>query len=688
MNNAANHILIVDAYEHNLQHINVEIPKGKLVVFAGVSGSGKSSLVFDTLAVECHRQWQSNYPLYVQNKMPHYERPKMQSIQGLTPAIVMKQKGVDANSRSTVGSLTDISPLIRLLFSRAGEPSVGGSMAYSPNHLAGMCPHCTGLGKRLAVNEQKLFDTEKSLHEGGIVFSQFSNGWQAYLYQNNPLLDAHKKLRDFNNKEWEILKNGTSSTLKIEIHSNNTGRVDRVDYEGVLPRFYRLYLHRDISKLKQSLQDEIAQLVHHNDCEYCHGTGLNPNALASKINELNIIDLQHLTAEELLIQLQQIRNPVGISIARQIIDRLQRMIDIGIAYLSMNRHTDTLSGGELQRLKIVRNLGNSLSNITYIFDEPTAGLHPADAEKIGNILKQLRDKHNSVLVVEHNPAIIKIADHIIEMGPQAGSHGGQIVFTGTVSELIQQNTPTAQTLQQGIALNQKPLPWNDCFTLQHLTLNNLKNIDVSIPKGVLTAITGVAGSGKSSLMQAFITLFPDTLFIDQKPIGTSIRSTPATYTGVMDIIRKLFGKANHVETSWFSFNGKGACPICKGTGRISYEMAFADPITLPCEECHGHRYSAEALNYRYQGKNIEEVLNLTIEQAYDFFDDKKIRQILQTLIDVGLEYISLGQATSTLSGGETQRLKLASELHKNNHTYVLDEPSTGLHHSDGKKLLS
>ncbi len=682
-------IQILGASENNLKHINVTIPKGKLVVFAGVSGSGKSSLAFDTVAVESSREWQQSYPLFLRNKMPHYDRPKVDEIRNLTPAIVVDQHAVGATSRSTVGTAVDVAPLMRLLFSRVGEPSAGGSMAYSFNHPAGMCPDCTGIGERLELIEESMFDPDKSLVEGAILFSQFSSGWQTHLYQNNPLLDAHKKLRDFTPEEWDILKHGSPEPVKVGIKSNNTGRVDMVEYEGVYPRFERVYMKRDITKLKKGLQEEIMSHVRHGFCRTCGGSGLNPRALASRINGKNIVECMDMTAADLLVFMRTVESPRGISLARQIADYLERMIDVGIGYLSLSRKTDTLSGGEAQRIKMVRNLGGYLNNITYIFDEPTAGLHPADAERIGRMLCELRDKRNNVLVVEHSRQMLKLADHIIEMGPGAGSRGGQVVFSGTLDELQSAETLTAQALRHKIDVNRHPLPWEEGYAISDAHCHNLKHVNVTIPKGILTAVTGVAGSGKSSLMRyAFPEAYPDAVVIDQKPIGTSIRSTPATYTGVMDEIRKVFAKANDVTADWFSFNSKGGCPICKGTGQITYDMAFAEPVVVPCEECQGRRYNPTALSYCYKGMNIENVMDLTIAQAMDFFEDTKIHRLLQSMVDVGLDYLTLGQPTSTLSGGEVQRVKLASELHKQGQVYVLDEPSTGLHASDIEKLLA
>lgn len=682
-------IEIFGAAENNLKHINVTIPKEKLVIFAGVSGSGKSSLAFDTIAAESNRQWQASYPMFLRQRLPRYEKPKADAMYNLTPAIVVDQKALGANVRSTVGTAVDVAPLIRLLFSRVGQPSAGGSMAYSLNHPHGMCPECTGLGEKVMLDESKLFDMDKSINEGAIRFSQFSGGsWQEFYYKFNPLYSADKKLRDFTKQEWKALRIGPDEPLVMDFIRNNTGQVSKLPYEGVVTRFNRLYLNRDISKLRKSVREEAMQFIKKGLCSACGGSGLNPKALASKINGYTIRDYNDMQISDLIPVLEAIDHPLGKSIAGQILVCLHHMMDVGLGYLSLSRRTDTMSGGESQRLKMVRHLGSSLSNITYIFDEPTAGLHPADVQKIGKLLLALRDNHNTVLVVEHSRQMIELADHVVEMGPLAGAQGGQVIFQGTVEQLKQTDTLTAACMREKIALNTHPLPWTQSFVLEHVSRNNLKDVSVEIPEGILTAVTGVAGSGKSSLIrQEFVERYPDCIVIDQKPIGTSARSTPATYTGVMDDIRKLFAKENGVSVQWFSFNSKGACPVCKGKGEILPDVAFADPVAILCEECMGKRYNPTALSYPYQGKNIEEVMSLTIHQALEFFPQPKIHERLQCMLDVGLGYMTLGQPTSTLSGGEVQRLKLASELHKQGNVYVLDEPTTGLHNRDVARLL-
>ena len=683
------YIEIVGASENNLKQVSVRIPKEKLVVLAGVSGSGKSSLAFDTIAAESSRQWQASYPAYLRNRMPRYERPEVDSIQNLTPVVIVDQKPIGGNARSTVGTATDIAPLIRLLFSRVGVPSAGGATTYSFNHPLGMCPDCSGLGEQMQLDEDAFFDMDKSIREGAIRFSLFFDGsWQGWLYRECPLLDADKKLKNFSEEEQNILRYGPVQPLKMPFTSNQTGSVSMLEYEGVIPRFKRLYLNRDVSRLNRKVQDELNRFLTKGACPTCKGTGLNPKALASKINGYNIADFYDMQVSELLPILGEIHNPVGSSIAHQIENSLNSMIEVGLGYLSLSRRTDTLSGGEAQRLKMVRHFGSSLSNLTYIFDEPTAGLHPSDAEQIGKLLLRLRNRHNTVLVVEHSRQMMELADEIIELGTDAGADGGKIVFQGSLSELKKADTYTANLWRDSLAVNTQPESWKEAFEITGATLHNLKNVSVRIPKGVLTAVCGVAGSGKSSLIrQELVSRYPDAIVIDQKAIGISSRSTPASYTGVLDEIRKLFAKENGVSPQWFSFNSKGACPVCKGKGEITPDVAFADPVAILCEECRGHRYNAEALSYTWHGKNIEAVMALTVNQALEFFPQKKIQERLTALRDVGLGYMTLGQSTSSMSGGENQRLKLADELHKQGQLYVVDEPSAGLHEQDAKKLL-
>ena len=681
-------IRIVNARENNLKHLTLELPKEKLVVLAGVSGSGKSTLAFDTLAAESSRQWQATYPLFLRSRLPRYERPAVDSIEDLTPCVVVDQKPIGSNARSTVGTAVDAAPLMRLLFSRAGVPSAGGSMAYSFNHPSGMCPDCTGLGEQVTLDEEKLFDKELSINDGAIRFSQFSDGsWQSFYFRHNPLFPADKKLKDFTPEEWHALRIGPDKPLYLDFIRNNTGQVSKLPYEGAVTRFNRLYLHRDISGLAKSVREDAMRFVRRGPCPTCGGTGLNPKALESRINGYNIADCEAMPVSELLPVLEQIDHPVGRSIAGQLAQCLRRMVRVGLGYLSLSRRTDTLSGGEAQRLKLVRHLGSSLSNILYVLDEPTAGLHPADAERIGELLTELRDRHNTVLVVEHSRQILELADHIIELGPVAGAEGGHLIYQGDLAGLRQADTPTARSMRQPLTPNPAPKGWTEGCRLEHAVLHNLKDVSVTVPKGVLTVISGVAGSGKSSLLEAFTAQYPQAVVIDQRPIGTSSRSTPATYIGVMDEIRKVFAKANGVSPQWFSFNSKGACPICKGKGEILPEVAFADPVAILCEECGGHRYNPTALSYTYQGKNIEEVLRLTAEEASVFFSQEKICRPLRALAEVGLGYMTLGQSTASMSGGEIQRLKLASELQKTGSIYVLDEPAAGLHSQDAARLM-
>ena len=688
MKNTITPIVLRGVTENNLKNIDLDIPKGKLVVFTGISGSGKSSIVFDTIATESQRQLYEMFPLYIRRRLPKYERPKSDVIENLTTAIVVDQKPIQANIRSTVGTLTDILPLIRLLFSRVGVPSAGAASAYSFNNPLGMCLSCSGIGKKIQLDLNKLLDKDKSLNQGAIQFSPFNVGnWQWNMYGWSGLFDNDKPLKEYTEKEWYDLL--YASGFKVKVENAVTRPSTLVAYDGLVNRFNRLWINRDISQLKKSLQAEIHTLVYEATCPVCKGRRLNEKALASKIDGYSIGDYFNMEISELIPIMKQIQEPVGRALASSAIEGLQRIVDVGLGYLSLGRSSDTLSGGEGQRLKLVRHLGSSLTHITFILDEPSAGLHPQDIQRLNQMILGLRDKGNTVLIVEHNRDVIVLADWVIDVGPLAGKEGGEIVYQGDVKGLLQSKTITGIALQQKPALNQNPRQPTDFLKIQNIAIHNLKNITVAIPLGVLVCITGVAGAGKSTLLnEVLIKQSLNAIVVDQHIVGSNSRSTPATYTGIMDTIRKLFAEANNVEVGMFSFNSTGACPTCHGKGEIVPDMVYADPIAIKCEDCQGQRYSQEALQYHYLEKNIVAVLEMTISESLDFFSQKSIQTKLAVLQEVGLGYLTLGQPLSTLSGGEKQRIKLGSELHKTGNWYILDEPSIGLHISDVKKLLA
>lgn len=684
MNKENRPIILRGINENNLKNIDLDIPKGKLVVFTGISGSGKSSIIFDTIAAESQRQLYEMFPLYIRHKLPKHERPKGDIIENITTAIVVDQKPIHGNARSTVGTMTDIVPLIRLLFSRIGTPSAGTATCYSFNNPKGMCLACSGIGKKIQLDLDKLLDKTKSLNEGAIQFSPFNVGtWQWNLYGRSGLFDNDKPLNQYTEKEWHDFLHGSGIKVQVEKEPSPP-----IQYDGLVDRFNRLWLNRDISKLKKNLQKEIQELIHEATCPVCHGHRLNEKALASKINGFNIGDYFSMEITDLISIMQQIEQPVGKALARASLDALKRIVDVGLGYLNLGRSSETLSGGEGQRLKLVRHLGSSLTNITYILDEPSSGLHARDIDRLNKLLLNLRDKGNTVLVVEHDRNVITLADEVIDIGPLAGRNGGRVVYQGNVDGLLKSETITGQALRQRPILNTKARKSIGTFNIEKASVNNLKNISVKIPTGILVTITGVAGSGKSTLLtDVFIKQYPQAIVVDQHLIGANSRSTPATYTGIMDPIRKLFATENGVDIGMFSFNSTGACPTCQGKGEVLPDMVFADPIAMLCEDCEGKRYSSQALQYKYQGKNIEEVLNLTISEALEFFQQRNIRNKLELLDAVGMGYLTLGQSVSTLSGGEKQRVKLASELHKSGNIYVMDEPSTGLHITDVAKLI-
>ena len=673
---------------NNLKNLDLNIKKEQITVFTGLSGSGKSSVVFDTLATESRRQMTLNYPLYVRNQMPRYERPQADLMQNLSPVVVVEQKPIGGNSRSTLGTYMDIDPLIRLLFSRIGTPPVESATDFSTQSSFGRCPKCSGFGKVVSPDVNKLIDFDKSLKDYAVQFKPLSpSGWQGRWMITGGLFDPDKKIKDYSYEAYNLLTYGPPEGEKVYAPFHTKNGPQPHEWDGLLPRFTRLYINRDVSKLKQVTQDDVLAMSSHRDCPTCNGSGLNPQVLACKINDLNIAQYNQLELTELLKELTKITDPLGKSIATQAIPLVNQLIDLGLNYLSLSRKMGTLSGGEAQRVKIARHLGSSLNNLTYIFDEPSAGLHPEEVNLLINMLQTIKNQYNTVIVIEHDLSVIKEADEIIEMGPGAGISGGEVIYQGKLDDL--KKTPTAASLQHQLMLNQSPRQSQASFNITHANHNNLKNISLNIPKNSLVSVCGVSGSGKSSLMlEAFPEKYPDVIMVSQARIGISSRSTLATYMGIMDDIRDVFAKETNQPAGLFSFNSLGACPVCKGKGVTQPDVAFADPVTVTCESCGGTRYSDEALSYTLQGKHIVDILKLTINESEQFFSRPKILKRIKKLKEVGLGYLTLGQTTSSLSGGEVQRLKLASHLQKEGQIYILDEPSLGLHTHDNDKLLA
>ncbi|APQ77713.1 ATP-binding cassette domain-containing protein [Clostridium botulinum] len=678
-------IYVAGAREKILKNIDIKIPKKKITVFTGVSGSGKSSLVFDTIAAESQRQLNETYSSFIRHRLPHYGQPDVDSIKNLSVAIIINQKRIGGNSRSTVGTITDIAPLLRLLFSRIGKPFVGYSDVFSFNNPTGMCMNCDGLGKVDSINIDKLLDKNKSLNEGAILFPTFKpGGWRLKRYIHSGLFDNNKKIKDYDEKELDLLLNKTD----IKIETNDPDWPKTSLYEGLIPRIERSFLKREGGE-REKYKKEINKIVTKEICPVCKGARLNEKILSCKINGKNIADCTKMQINDLIIFMKEIKEQSAQTVLKALISRLEHLEYIGLGYLSLDRETSSLSGGESQRIKMVKQLGSSLTGLTYIFDEPSIGLHPHDIGRINKLLKMLRDKGNTVLIVEHDPDIIKIADYIIDMGPKAGIEGGNIVYKGTPEGLLQSNTLTGKALQYKPQIKLHTRKAKGWLSIKNANLHNLKNINVDIPKGVMTVVTGVAGSGKSSLINGLLPkIYPETIFIDQGSIHASIRSNIATYTGIFDFIRNLFAKGNNVKSSLFSFNSEGACPECKGLGVTYTDLAFMDTVISTCEVCEGNRFTDKVLNFKFRGKNISQVLKMTVAEAIDFFKEDEIYLVLRRLVDVGIDYITLGQPLNTLSGGELQRLKLAAQLDSKGNIYVLDEPTTGLHISDITKLVA
>lgn len=679
------YIIISAARENNLKNVSLRIPKRKITIFTGVSGSGKSSIVFDTIAAESTRLLNENFSMFVRNFLPRYPQPDADAIENLSMAVIVDQKRLGGGSHSTMGTITDISPILRLLFSRVGRPYVGQANMFSFNDPQGMCPECNGIGRKLGVDMSKALDMSMSLNDGAIMLPDYSvNGWEWNMIVQSGDFDLDKKLSDYSDDELEQLLYAKARKVKMDF----AGKATNITVEGVIEKFTNKYIKQDVKTKSERTQKAVAPYISEGPCSSCRGARLSQAALSCRINGLNIAEMSSMEVGQLIRVIREIDNAIAVPMIKSLTERLQHLVDIGLDYLTLDRETDTLSGGESQRVKMVKHLSGSLVDVTYIFDEPSVGLHPRDVHRLNELLQKLRDKGNTVIVVEHDPDVIKVADHIVDVGPHAGSRGGTIVYEGNFQGLLEAGTLTGTHMKRPLQLKHDCRRPSGKLSIQDATLHNLRNVSLDIPTGVLTVVTGVAGSGKSTLInEIFLSQHPDAIVIDQSAVGVSTRSNPATYTGIMDDVRKAFASANKVNQGLFSFNSKGACENCQGLGVVYTDLAFLENVKLPCEVCGGRRFKEEVLAYKLNGKSIAEVLEMTVEEALEFFELKEVVRKLQAMSDVGLNYITLGQPLSTLSGGECQRIKLASELHKMGSIYVMDEPTTGLHMSDIGDLL-
>lgn len=685
--NADSHDLIrvQGARENNLKDVSVEIPKRRLTVFTGVSGSGKSSLVFGTIAAESQRLINETYSAFVQGFMPTLARPEVDLLEGLTTAIIVDQERMGANSRSTVGTATDANAMLRIVFSRLGEPSAGPSFHYSFNLPAGACPRCEGMGRVTDIDLTQLYDASKSLNEGAITIPGYTaDGWMVRVFTASGFMDPDKPIRDYSETELHDFLYREQTKVKVE-NMNLT-------YEGLIPRVQKAFLAKDKEALQPHIRAFVDRAVTFTACPECGGTRLNEAARSSRIKGVNIAEACSMQISDLAKWVRGIDDVSVAPLLATLQQTLDSFVEIGLGYLSLDRPSGTLSGGEAQRTKMIRHLGSSLTDVTYVFDEPTTGLHPHDIQRMNDLLLRLRDKGNTVLVVEHKPEAIAIADHVVDLGPGAGTAGGTVCFEGTVEELRASGTLTGRHLDDRASLKEKVRTPSGTLEIRGATSHNLRDVDVDIPLGVLVVVTGVAGSGKSSLVHGSIPAGAGVVSIDQGAIRGSRRSNPATYTGLLDPIRKAFAKANGVKPALFSANSEGACPNCNGAGVIYTDLAMMAGVATTCEECEGKRFQASVLDHHFGGRDISQVLAMSVSEAEQFFGSGEARTpaahaILKRLADVGLGYISLGQPLTTLSGGERQRLKLATHMAEKGGVYVLDEPTTGLHLADVEQLL-
>jgi excinuclease UvrABC ATPase subunit len=669
------------ARENNLADISLDIPKRRLTVFTGVSGSGKSSLVFGTIAAESQRLINETYSAFLQSFMAAPGRPDVDQLRNLSTAIVVDQERMGANSRSTVGTATDAHTMLRIVFSRVGEPHVGPSTAFSFNLPDGMCPECEGIGKVNSIDVDQLVDRDLSLKEGAITVPNFAvDSWYWQSMAHSGFVDPDKKLRDYTEQEWADFLHKPAT--KIKYGNINT------NYEGLVVKVQRLYLSKDREATQPHIRTFIDRAVTFSRCPTCQGARLNEAALSSRINGLNIAECSAMQISDLANFIGRIDDPSTAPMLRTLGETLDSLVEIGLGYLSLDRESGTLSGGEAQRVKMVRHLGSALTDVTYVFDEPTVGLHPHDIQRMNELLLRLRDKGNTVLVVEHKPETIEIADHVVDLGPGAGPAGGEVCFTGDVAGLRASGTLTGRHLDHRVTLRSEFRTPTGALPIRNASLHNLRDVSVDVPLGVLTVVTGVAGSGKSSLIHGSLSSRPDVTVVDQSAIRGSRRSNPATYTGLLDPIRAAFAKANGVKAALFSANSEGACPKCKGIGLVYTDLAMMAGVASVCEQCEGKRYTPEVLRYTLRGKNISEVLAMSVAEARDFWPSGNARKILNRLADVGLGYLGLGQPLTTLSGGERQRVKLAIHMAEGAGTYILDEPTTGLHLADVDQLLA